>query len=944
MFQQYKFTNQLGTVYKQGDLLFSRDGGSVYVPVGNKVTCYNLRQSNTYTLPVEVDDNFTSLAMSPDGLLLLAATDTGSIHLISTMRRLLLFSERVPSKVSKVLFSPDGKRFAIAASSSVIVYTCDGMKRKLSQPFKYLAKFEAESEVLSIDWSFDSKFLAYGCADGTAIVVWPKQRHERFMLNNKRPVLGNHAQPLIGVFFLKDSYDIYIVGRTGGILRYKCGVNPDELEIRDKREQEDSTPIDTRNCPYFDYRCIKKTMAPEYLNKTEEDATAEERIIMATGVSYHAAVALLVIAFANGRFYVIRLHDELDVVHSLHCTTIGISSIAVNCTAEWVALGVPTVGQFFVWELKSETYVLKQQGHADNMSVVAYSPDGSCMASGGSDGKVKMWSTQTSYCYVTFQDHTDAVTGVVFTQSGRAVLSSSMDGTVRAFDLTRYRTFKTLTATSSAAQFSCVSVNSDGELVVAAAVKDPSIYLWSLKKGCLLEVLRGHTAPVASICFSPVMGSSMMASTAGDNTVMLWSAIETTKAKDTVELSAEGVCVAIRPDGEQVCVSTADGKLTLLNAETGKEEATIEGKADLGLEEGVHPKRKDLLSKYFRTVRYTSDGEQLLAGGVSKHLCVYSVRYLVLIAKFQLTMRSTYQNRESLTFQGWRKKDAAVRNAAGLEVREQPHKRAPHAKEALPGVASGDRALRTATPVFLATDVAIAPSGRSFSVCSSEGLRVYSRSADWRWDPLALHARHTPAACRRLLTKRRWTAALCVALRLNLPNLACQVLETIPVDSAELVIGSLPSAYLQPLLDFLASCLYTTRHLGTYVQWLGLLLGRHGLALKARPRALLKTISDAQTALGKAEALTDLMAANEQAVAYVNTLAATCREEGVKVEDKEEDEDLERMVENIKTSAATWMEGGEEVELELDEEGEKGEDDAEVEDSGGDYMEVDVAA
>lgn len=71
----HQFSNLLGTVYRKGDLVFSPDGNSLYVPVGNKITCYDLRNSTSSTLPVEVEGNFTALALSPDGCILLAATD-----------------------------------------------------------------------------------------------------------------------------------------------------------------------------------------------------------------------------------------------------------------------------------------------------------------------------------------------------------------------------------------------------------------------------------------------------------------------------------------------------------------------------------------------------------------------------------------------------------------------------------------------------------------------------------------------------------------------------------------------------------------------------------------------------------------------------------------------------------------------------------------------------
>lgn len=65
-----------------------------------------------------------------------------------------------------------------------------------------------------------------------------------------------------------------------------------------------------------------------------------------------------------------------------------VSSVAINPSGEWLAFGCATIGQLLVWEWQSETYILKQQGHYYDMNVLAYSPDGNYIATGGDDAKV----------------------------------------------------------------------------------------------------------------------------------------------------------------------------------------------------------------------------------------------------------------------------------------------------------------------------------------------------------------------------------------------------------------------------------------------------------------------------------------------------------------------------------------------------------------------------
>ena len=125
---------------------------------------------------------------------------------------------------------------------------------------------------------------------------------------------------------------------------------------------------------------------------------------------------------------------------------------------DWIALGSREQGQLFVWEWKSETYVIKQQGHFFDLNTLSYSPDGAYIATGGDDGKVKLWTTKNCLCFVTFSEHTAKITALSFIpKKGNAVVSASLDGSVRAYDFVKYKNFRTLT-TPKPTQFSCLAI------------------------------------------------------------------------------------------------------------------------------------------------------------------------------------------------------------------------------------------------------------------------------------------------------------------------------------------------------------------------------------------------------------------------------------------------------------------------------------------------------
>lgn len=164
-----------------------------------------------------------------------------------------------------------------------------------------------------------------------------------------------------------------------------------------------------------------------------------------------------------------------------------ISSIALNSSGDWIAIGCSHAGQLLVWEWQSETYAMKQQGHRTNMNCLAYSPDGQYIVTGGDDGKVKLWNTLSGFCTLTFHEHTSSIFGVLFSHNRKFVASASLDGTVRAYDLVRYRNFRTLTSPRPV-QFSCLAIDSSDEFLAAGGQDVFEVYLWSMKYGTLLEV------------------------------------------------------------------------------------------------------------------------------------------------------------------------------------------------------------------------------------------------------------------------------------------------------------------------------------------------------------------------------------------------------------------------------------------------------------------------
>ncbi|XP_060652444.1 periodic tryptophan protein 2 homolog [Drosophila nasuta] len=852
----YKFSNLLGTIYRNGNLVFTPDGNSVISPVGNRITVYDLKNNKSRTLSLESRYNYTNIALSPDGSLMLAINETGDAQLISMVSCTVIHRHKFQTGVQCVSFSPDGSYFAVARENLVLIFSAPGEITGEYNPFVLKRSFlGGYDDVTWLDWSSDSKLLAIGCRDSSTKICAIK--HTR---NFRTYNLSGHTDAIVSCFFESNSLHINTVSRNGQLCLWECSMAPSDLVEADEtdvappqrkkkatakkngsdEENESEDDVDnhversqvetngTEDDNEIKDEEIRKSH-PFFYSKLGRHYLAneprkEKRDALLTAANYNRQTKVLVVGFSTGAFYLYELPD-VNMIHSLSISDYPISTALFNCTGDWVALASKEIGQLLVWEWQSEQYIMKQQGHSSEMTCIAYSPDGQYIATGGEDSKVKLWNTQSSFCFVTFSEHTSGVSAVTFSRNKKFLVSSSLDGTVRAFDIIRYRNFRTFTSPTPA-QFACVAVDYSGELVVAGGQDVFDIYLWSIKTGKLLEVISGHEGPVTSVAFSPVPTSSTLISGSWDKTVKIWNCLESNSEHETIDALSDVTSVTFSPSGEEVAVSTLSGTITVFDVKSATQVTTIEGRDDLGggrLETDVVTAKTNTQSNYFSTIEYSADGECLLAAGKSANICIYHVREAILLKKFQITQNFSLDGLNDFIS---RKHLSEFGNMALVEEREQLE--GGNVAIRLPGVRKGDMSARRFQPEVRVFSVRFSPTGQAFAAAGTEGLCIYALDKGVVFDPFDLSLEVTPKAVHESLKRLEYTKALVMSLKLNESNLVTLVLERVPYRDIELLCADLSPDFAQRLLQHLSRLLQSSPHIEFYLQWCCCLLTKHG--------------------------------------------------------------------------------------------------------------------
>jgi WD40 repeat protein len=159
------------------------------------------------------------------------------------------------------------------------------------------------------------------------------------------------------------------------------------------------------------------------------------------------------------------------------------------------------------------------QGHRGEVNSVAFSPDGTVLASGSDDNTVIQWSTQTGQELRRVQGANSDVTCVAFTApDGRRLVAGGADAQVTLWEANSGWHLHMLGHRDDVRSVAC---SPDGALL-ASGSNDTTVNVWDAQTGALLRTLAGHTAEVSSIAFSP--GGRVLASASQDGTVKLWDA------------------------------------------------------------------------------------------------------------------------------------------------------------------------------------------------------------------------------------------------------------------------------------------------------------------------------------------------------------------------------------------------------------------------------------
>jgi len=145
--------------------------------------------------------------------------------------------------------------------------------------------------------------------------------------------------------------------------------------------------------------------------------------------------------------------------------------------------------------------------HSREVNALAYSPDGTKIASGSSDGTVKIWDLGNGHEILNYTGHTDKVRCLVWSADGNTIASAGLEKNIKVWNANTGKDIQTIAAVGGSV--SSLALSKDGKHLFTGQFEIPGgnppngFFVYETQTGKLVREARDFTNRVGTIAVSP---------------------------------------------------------------------------------------------------------------------------------------------------------------------------------------------------------------------------------------------------------------------------------------------------------------------------------------------------------------------------------------------------------------------------------------------------------
>jgi WD40 repeat protein/serine/threonine protein kinase len=248
---------------------------------------------------------------------------------------------------------------------------------------------------------------------------------------------------------------------------------------------------------------------------------------------------------------------------------IDLRASAFSPDNKWLAAG-SWDGSIWLWDLENfDAPPAVRHTNAGQIYDLAFGPEGRRLAFCARDG-VKIWDLKSFAELHDFAGHNGVAISLAFSPDGSRLATGGMDGTVKIWDATVREEFRRALE-ANALTFGFTS--SEDEQLLVLGVIGRTIKAWDATTGKTIVAIPNQNTPITAIAGS--QNCRRLVWVGNDQKLSCWDVSEKKLAWKLSDPISPVTALAYSTDGTQIAVGSADGRVSLCDASTGQTTLTL---------------------------------------------------------------------------------------------------------------------------------------------------------------------------------------------------------------------------------------------------------------------------------------------------------------------------------------------------------------------------------